>query len=243
MTIYDVLKDATDVNSVLQGLYAKSEWQQVIGAIRIGLGCSASDSRAILTAEQVANVCKSAGYATVESLSNAVTNKSVDFVTLANRKPVHNAMLKTVDHNFLRDAVQKTAGYCAASNVRWFQRDVKYKLMDKVQLNNILLYVTDRSKLYYSESMDCDDFQRELLGWLSSKGLGNMSIGACSTLHFNSAGEAIGGHAGCVVVYADSGITTAKYLEPMTGKLHNFNDTSIGGFFGVSKIEVYDIGF
>ncbi len=148
-----------------------------------------------------------------------------------------------VTHDYLRDTIQKTVGYEAEPEVRWFSFDGSYKLLTKKQLDEILLYVANKSALYVATKYDCEDYQREMIGWLSKVGLGNCSIGTMGTISYNSAGQAIGGHYGCIVVYLDGSSKVAKYLEPQSGKLYNVGDVTIGGYLGATKVKVFECGF
>ena len=240
MTIFEALK-GQEVNTVLQSLFVDAVWKQTIGAIRIGLGLSADDSVSTITAEQVANVCSRAGYNTVEELTTAITSGRLDFIKLSERKPIIKTT-EQVNHDTIRDAIQRSKGYKASPNVRWYQKDMSYHLLTEDDLNEILLYTPDLTKQYRATVNDCDDFQKQYLGWLASKGLGNVSIGFCSTLHLNG-GVVKGSHAACFVVYRKKdGTIVANHLEPMNGRLTHFSDLTIGGFWLAPEVQVYEIG-
>lgn len=237
MTIYEAIKDVSNINNELQKLYEVSDYRNIVGAIRIGLGLKHDDSLSHISPKQVANICERAGATTLEELI------SVDILKLTERVPnVNIHTLADISMKDLHKAVVTTKGFKTINNEDFKTThrftDGTYKLLTKEALDEILLYIPKVSSQYISVLRDCDDFQREVRGWLSSVGLGNITIGWIDT----QAGQS--GHAGLLAVYRKGDDIEVKFLEPQNGSLYNIGSPlTVANLFNRDEILTTRWGF
>ena len=80
--------------------------------------------------------------------------------------------------------------------------DASYKLPTKEQWELIAKTCpSSRKRHTLTDTHDCEDFSKHFLGWLASKGLGNLACGQVVTLHYQGA-RVLGGHS--VILAMDS---------------------------------------
>lgn len=107
-------------------------------------------------------------------------------------------------------------------------QDAKYFAPTKAQWEMIAKTCPSiRRRHSNSEVHDCDDFVRHFLGWLASKGYGNLAMGYCCTVHYFN-GQAIGAHATVLVLDSDGKVWQ---IEPQSGALYAPLNPKLGGFF------------
>ncbi len=117
-----------------------------------------------------------------------------------------------------------------ATDYKRMNSDRDYFIPTEAQLRVIAkACVSWRHQHSRTENGDCDDFVNIARGWLSTVGLGNLSVGKAGTRHFT--GEALKyGHALLLSFTreAATGAVTAWWWEPQTGEIHPIATADLG---------------
>lgn len=213
-------------------------WSVFAQLLRAAHGIRPGDATAKMDRDTVLAICSAWGFADVEPLVAWAERLDLGGRPLALPPPVEIGGMTKVSHDYLRDKVQRARGYQATQDVRWYQTDAEYRLLDEASLEVIRQRTPSRFLPYRATTMDCDDHQRALMGWLAQHGLGNVSIGTAN-LKIYRQGNLIGAHAMCVAVWTSG----AMLLEPATGRLHEFDDKRVGNFLLADEVRVFEIGF
>lgn len=98
------------------------------------------------------------------------------------------------------------------------QSDRYYHLPTRAMLEQIAAAQPFTARQWTEETQDCDDFARMFLGWLASKGLGNLAIGFAGLTYYGWGGEVLGGHAVAMAV-DDTG--AVWFIDPRVRGLHS----------------------
>ena len=111
--------------------------------------------------------------------------------------------------------------------------DSAYRLPTKAQWEELASKCPSKRKRHaQTEAHDCDDFAKHFLGWLASKGLGNLACGQITTIH-KMGTSILGAHAVCIVIDSDKNVWQ---IEPQNGKLYPANYAKLGGFIFADRI-------
>jgi len=118
--------------------------------------------------------------------------------------------------------------------------DASYKLPTRVQWSQMAQACPSRRKKHtLTDTHDCDDFVKHFLGWLASKGLGNLACGHAVTIHYQGT-RVLGGHSVVLVMDADQKLWM---IEPQTGAMHDVNYPNNGGFLFATEVKLARLYF
>lgn len=109
-----------------------------------------------------------------------------------------------------------------ATGWRNWTGDSWYHAPTMEQALELLAHSPTDEMVWVNERNDCGDFARAELGWLSSEGFGNVSIGTVSFRAFGG-GQELGTH-DCNVLIDNTG--TAWFVEPQNNHVYPFTDAA-----------------
>lgn len=188
--------------------------------------------------QEIAPACDRMGWQTLDELlawvraTSAAVGNAPAFEQLVDPPaPATLAGMATVPWARLHEAIHATG--LLAADCMLHHSDATYHLPTREQWAAIAAACPAKRRRWVNETLDCDDFVRIALGWLSSKGLGNTAAATVATRHYLGA-QATGGHA--VVLVWDATLTPWQW-EPQTGQLHPATYAKLGGNFLAQRIE------
>lgn len=187
---------------------------------------------------EIAAACEALGLQTLEDVlawvratSTAVGNAPAFEQLVDPPAPATLAGMATTPWHRLHESIHATG--LLASDCMLHNSDATYHLPTKAQWAAIAAACPAKRRRWVNETLDCDDFVRIAMGWLSSKGLGNTAAATVSSRHYMGT-NCTGGHA--VVLVWDETLTPWQW-EPQTGVLHPANYAKLGGNFLANRVE------
>jgi len=139
------------------------------------------------------------------------------------------------------DIIKSIQAVEKSDNFKQIIADSEYILLQEKDVEKVLETSTAYSLQYLPESRDCDDFSRIFRGWLSTIGLGNLSIGTVWYKGFDKEDKLILYHSVILIIYETmEGVIRTIYAEPQKSNKTWVADGSPSGMFwsrGVRRIE------
>lgn len=188
--------------------------------------------------QEIIPACEKMGWQTLEQVlawvnatSSAIGNVSAFEQLVDAPAPITLAGLTKIAWPKLHESIHATG--LLSSDCMLHNSDAQYHLPTKQQWDTIAAACPSKRRKWASEVHDCDDFVRMAMGWLASKGLGNLAHAFAATR--NAMGtQIIGGHA--VILVWDNTLTPWQW-EPQTGTLHPASHPKLGGNFLANRVE------
>ena len=188
---------------------------------------------------QISPACEAMGWTTLEEVlawvqaTAAAIGDARSFSMLVDPEAPHSLTgMKTIDWPKLHEAIHATG--LLASDCMLHNSDAMYHLPTKAQWVEIAAACPAKRHMHSrNDDLDCDDFTRMALGWLSSKGLGNCAAAFTATRHY--LGTKLTGADAVVLVWDDT--LTPYQWEPQAGTLHPVTFAKLGGNFLATRVE------
>ena len=168
-----------------------------------------------------------------------------DKLNVINPTKIWNSLSSYVDINY--DALPNISGNEINDNVKAalncipnliiHHTDASYKTLDDSTLNDILTACPSARLQYRAERLDCENFARVMLGWLSSMGYGNLALGYVEIYCYDANNTFIGAHALNLAVMSDGRVLL---IEPQSNRIVS-RDYAIGP--NATHNEVYYVEF
>ena len=190
--------------------------------------------------EEIAPACDKMGWQTLDELLawvrsvNAAVSKQLAFVDLIDPIiPFTLEGLPTTDMPVIHKAIVDQA--TVRDDFFIDQSDARYHLPTKSQWDMLAKACPINRRQWVAETMDCDDYARAFMGWLATKGLGNLAQGFCAITSYGADGAMCGGHA--VVLVMDN---TYKlwFLDPQTARLYEVTYPRLGGAIFAKSVKI-----
>lgn len=191
------------------------KWSFFVWLVKRSLNGDGRSTLFPIDPDELLLLCTDLGLDTIEALEEWVS--AVNGKNIVDRiDPIIN--IKRYEKIAANDIKNLIINNCnMESDCVWNFGDGQYSLIDSTGLTEILEKSPINKYRYIIDAHDCEDYQRELRAWISSKYLGDLSVGTIDVNLYDKNEKPVFAHALIIVVLEDMSIVI---VEPQTDKVY-----------------------